>query len=329
MDQGLFLHILSQIKKDKPTVHLQGWGEPLIQKGFLSFVRLLKQEGINTSFTTNGSVMTKNLAEELLESGVDGITFSMAGSCSTTQDELRGAGTFSLLLNSIATFVSARERYHQGCSQIAVSYLLTPETVQELPQAVSWCRRVGVDVFVTVHLTQSAGPVQDNLAFLPSKKESSKYRYLRFRTNTRALFGKMQINMKPFYPTMTSVCDKNPISSLFINANGDVSPCVFHAPPVKNEIAWRRNGIDAYQKALVMGNVNDLTLKEIWESERYKAFREKYKQRREYHDSRLARVSYSLAGVVELETARKEIKEYFASHPVPKQCLACAKTNGY
>ncbi len=329
MDQVLFARILLQIKDYKPDVHLQGWGEPLIQRKFLSFVQQLKREKISTSFTTNGTVMSENIATAIVESGVDGVTFSMAGGCSLTQDSLRGDGTFLLLQNAITTLVNVREQYEQGGPQIAISYLLTPDTVQELPKAVSWCRSVGVDAFSTVFLTQSGGDVQKALAFLPSKEEAAEYRFLRIRTNVSALLGRMKLNLKPFYPTLTPVCDKNPLNNIFISANGDVSPCVFLAPPVGEAIVWHHSGKDVRQRRFVMGNLKTLTLKEIWETGEYASFREKFRQRKEYYDEKLSKVSYSLSGSCELETARDKIQNYFISHPAPMQCMACAKLKGY
>ena len=329
MDQALFARILLQIKKIKPDVHLQGWGEPLIQRNFLSFVRQLKREKIGTSFTTNGTVMSEDFAKSIIESGVDGVTFSMAGACALTQDKLRGDGTFLLLQNAVITLVNVKKLYGQGRPQIAVSYLLTPDTAQELPKAVSWCRSVGVDALSTVFLTQSGGAVQKALVFLPSKEEAVKYRFLRIRTNVSALFGRMKLNLKPFYPTVTPVCDKNPLNHIFISANGDVSPCVFLAPPVGDEIVWQHNGADVCQRRLVMGNLRHLTLKEIWETDEYESFREKFRKRKEYYDEEIAKVTYSFSGSCELETAIDKIQNYFVSHPAPEQCLACAKLKGY
>ena len=329
MDQALFSRILLQIKDFKPDVHLQGWGEPLIQRKFLSFVQQLKREKISTSFTTNGTIMSQSIANSIVESGVDGVTFSMAGGCSLTQDSLRGGGTFALLQNAVLTLVNVRKQYEQAGPHIAISYILTPATVQELPKAVAWCRSVGVDAFSTVFLTQSGGPVQKALAFLPSKEESAEYRFLRIRANVSALFGRLKLNIKLFYPTLTPVCDKNPLNNIFISANGDVSPCVFLAPPVGDEIIWQHNGLDVCQRRVVMGNLKDRTLKEIWKTDEYETFREKFRQRKEYYDEKLSTVSYSLSGCCELETARDKINNYFISHSAPKQCLACAKRKGY
>jgi MoaA/NifB/PqqE/SkfB family radical SAM enzyme len=167
------------------------------------------------------------------------------------------------------------------------------------------------------------------LAFLPPEEEAKKYRFLRIRTNICALFAKMRLSMKPFYPTMTPVCDKNPLHSLFISANGDVSPCVFLAPPIHAEIMWQYEGYDICQRSCVMGNVNHLTLEEIWETDEYEGFREKFRRRKQYHDKILSKVSYSLSGSTELEAAIHKIQNYFTSHSPPKQCMACAKIKGY
>jgi len=128
---------------------------------------------------------------------------------------------------------------------------------------------------------------------------------------------------------MSPVCDKNPLNSLFISANGDVSPCVFLAPPVGEEIVWQHGRVAVRQRRFVMGNLKNLTLKEIWETDEYETFRERFRQRKEYYDERLSKVSYSLSGSIELETARDKIQNYFISHSAPKQCLACAKLKGY
>ena len=329
MDLNLFARIIGQLKQTKPTVHLQGWGEPLLQKNFLDYVKLLKNEKICTSFTTNGSVMHARLASELIESGLDGITFSMAGFRSATHDELRGEGSLTRVKNAITIIAGTRKRLNQTQPILAVSYILTPQTVKELPQAISWCRKAGIDNFVTVNLTQSGGKTQHGLRFLLSKEKSKEYYFTRILAHIGALPGKMKLDMQPFFPTLSPVCDKNPLNKLFISADGDVAPCVFLAPPVKGKIIWYSNTGQKSQSSLQMGNMGHLTLKEIWEGEKYRKFRRQFRQRKEYYDKRLGRVSYSLSGAKELEDAVMGIQHYFRSHPPPRECLRCAKIDGY
>lgn len=329
LELNLFARIIDQIKQTKPTVHLQGWGEPLLQKNFLDYVRLLKNEKIITSFTTNGSVMDERLARAVIESSVDGITFSMAGFRSATHDELRGQGSLTRLKQAITTIVSARKQFKQSHPLMAVSYILTPQTVKELPQAISWCRKAGIDSFVTVNLTQSGGKTQHGLRFLPSKEKAKSYYYTRCLANIAALPGIMKLDMRPFSPTLSPVCDKNPLNKLFISADGDVAPCVFLAPPVKAEITWHSNTEQKSQPSLQMGNLSNLTLKEIWEGEKYRKFRRLFRQRKEYYDKRLGNVSYSMYGAKELEDAVTDIQQFFLSNPPPQECLFCSKIDGY
>jgi len=308
---------------------LQGWGEPLLHPDTLFHIRQLKADGIKVSFTTNGTVMDKTLAEALVDSGLDGVTFSMAGNSSSTQDKLRGIGTFSLLQEAIRTFVAAKDSCGNSLPHLAVSFLLTPETLEELAGAVTWSRKNSVDAFVTVHLTQAGCRNQQELQFMVPKHEVSCYRWLRIHTQLRALFSRMRLDLKQFHPTITPVCDKNPLNSLFISANGDVSPCVFLCPPIKKEITWYQEEMEIRQKPLIFGNVQDDSLAEIWQSPEYCHFRDRFRKRKEYHDRQLAGISYSFAGSGELDWAVKAIKHHFSTHPAPQSCAACAKLDGY
>jgi len=78
-----------------------------------------------------------------------------------------------------------------------------------------------------------------------------------------------------------------------------------------------------------MGNVKYFTLKEIWETDEYEVFREKFRRRKQYHDRTLSKVSYSLSGSAELETAINKIQNYLNSHSAPSQCMGCVKLKGY
>ena len=329
MSEGLFRSIVTQLGETKPSVHLQGWGEPLLHPATISHIHQLKSAGVTVSFTTNGTIMDNLIADSLITSGLDGLTFSMAGGSRTTQEKLRGVGSFELLRRSIQTVVKARAARKTEFPTVAVSYLLTPETAEELPEAISWSRKNGVNSFVTVHLTQAGGRGQRDLQFMMAKNEAQRFHTLRIKAQTRALFGTMRLDLKNFHPTLTAVCDKNPLHSLFINTRGEVSPCVFLCPPIEGEITWYHKGSKHAQKALSFGNIGRSSLAELWESPDYCDFRERFRKRLEFHDRELSKVSFSAAGSFELEAAVKAIEAYFLACPPPIVCRGCAKLDGY
>ena len=54
MNGELFQRIVAQIEqidKSKPSVHLQGWGEPLLHPATMSHIGQLKSAGVTVSFT--------------------------------------------------------------------------------------------------------------------------------------------------------------------------------------------------------------------------------------------------------------------------------------
>ncbi|MGB3211072.1 MAG: radical SAM protein [Desulforhopalus sp.] len=328
MDQRLFRLILAQIPA-KVSIHLQGWGEPLLHPDTLSHIRELKAAGAMVSFTTSGSLMESTLAHALIDSGLDGLTFSMAGNCRSTQDNLRGAGSFAHLQKAIRTFISAKKSRSESFFRVAVSYLLTPQTVPELPGAISWCRKNGVDALSTVHLTQAGCRTQQKLQFMLSRQEARHYHPLRIQAQLRAICSKMRLTMKAFHPTLTPVCDKNPINSLFISADGEVSPCVFLLPPVRQEVVWYHKNRISRQKPVSFGNLRKTSLSDIWDHPTYRQFRDRFKERKNYHDQKLAGVSYSLEGSEKLDAAVGAIAHYLAIYPPPQPCTACGKLDGY
>ena len=54
-------------------------GEPTVRKGYLSFLRQLKQlEGVRqVTLTTNGLLLDARAMDELMDIGIDGINFSI------------------------------------------------------------------------------------------------------------------------------------------------------------------------------------------------------------------------------------------------------------
>lgn len=331
MDATLFTRILDQIKGYRPPVHLQGWGESLLHKRLFQFIVELKECDIPVTFSSNGTMLTEALADDLVKSGLDGITFSMSGTSSETQDPLRGDGSFERLERSVKTMVAARKVHGSTAPKIALSYLLTPQTVRELPGAVTWCARLGVDALVCVAMTQVATRAQESLRFY-IKKEERRFRLLRVRSNIQALLHGVSLDMKPFHPVLTGVCSKNPLHSFFISSRGEVSPCVFQCPPIGGSggaIDWQYNGKRKRISPLVFGNLTELSLREIWEGEEYCRFREAWRKRLSFHDKKLGRVAYSLEGAVELEKAVADINDFYDRNPVPDACALCGKKDGF
>lgn len=84
MTVEMFEKAIVQLKEfDAPinVIHLYGLGEPFLNRNLPQFIRRIKEENAakEVKTTTNGSLLTHSLIDELVEAGLDEITISLNG----------------------------------------------------------------------------------------------------------------------------------------------------------------------------------------------------------------------------------------------------------
>lgn len=333
VEKDMSLEMLDQVLERSPgilSVHLQGWGEPLLHPDLPAMVRICKNRGLSVSFTSNGSTMDMDLADRLIGSGLDAVTFSMAGGRAATQDAVRGRGSFKNLRRSVEVFLARRSQdAPENRPKMAISYLLTPRTVEELPGVVRWCRRSGIERLATVHLTQAVHQEQQDLQLFPDSLTLG-HKWLRFWSNFLAL-GKddFRFSLRPFVSEKLPMCDKDPMTTCYVAADASVSPCVFLNPPVPQGIQWKKGEETRFQIPVIFGNLADQDLSAIYSSEEYRAFRRRFEDRVELYGRAMSKVGYSMEGVNQLERANAEIARGFKVHFPPEPCRFCRKLEGF
>ena len=309
------------------TIHLQGWGEPLVLGSFIWYLEAAKESGCRVSFTTNGQIMDRDLAVSLIRSGVDAVTFSMAGATAGVQDSLRGPGSFARLQSSISILTTAKKELDSKSPVLAVSYLLTSTTVEELPGAVGWCGKHDISLLAGVHLTHAANEEQQSLQLFPTNDRRIKN--LVRKAHVRALFAGIRLELPSFQPTMMPVCAKDPVHNISIAADGSVAPCVFLNAPVGSPVRWQGKNRSIGSTPYVFGNISQQRLKDIWNKPAYREFRHCFLKRQRLYRQALARVGYDMDGILQLERAKRKIKRDFIDNPVPSPCRQCPKLCGY
>lgn len=310
------------------TVHLQGWGEPLLSTDLFKIIEQLKNHPVKLSFTTNGTCLTTKMAENIIDTRVDSVTFSMAGGKEQTHDQLRGSHSYQKMMTSINNLLQKRAKNKNSTLKIAISYLLTPQTVKELPKVIRWCRKNRIDKLATVHLTQSSTDLQEKLQYIFQKNNLTQ-KLQRAWLNILSISGRLDFSLRSYTPSLSPICDKIPGQSLFISAKGDVSPCVFLNPPVKNGIVWQDRGKRQFQKPEIFGNIHQTPLNTILEDTGYREFVGIYERRIKFYSNALSKVSYSLEGAEQLERATKKIARMFQENPPPIPCTHCRKLDGF
>jgi MoaA/NifB/PqqE/SkfB family radical SAM enzyme len=297
-------------------VVLQGWGEPLCNPELPRMVARLTEAGARCTITTNGCLLDERMARELLRAGLPLLTVSISGAKPETHARLRPPSDLSALLERIArTRALARE---MGAPvRLTVSFLQQPENIEELPEVVALAKRLGLDDCLAVNATFLPTKVHERHLLRPGASERSAAR--------RALWG--AIWRRQAYTRVEckegekAVCANDPTRNLTIGASGAVSPCIFLQLPLKSEPPER-------PPEMILGNVFETDLEDIWNGPDYAAFRETFARRHDFAEATWGGVGRDEAGRRRLREAPARLAAFFADNPAPAPCRACAKLQG-
>jgi MoaA/NifB/PqqE/SkfB family radical SAM enzyme len=297
-------------------VHLQGWGEPLLHRRIFDMIAAAKRAGCRVGFTTNGTRLTRDAGERLLDLGLDVLAVSIAGAEPATHAAIRVGSDLAKLLDNLRGFLALRAQRGSARPKVEVFYLMTRTNLAELARAVELAAGAGADELVATNLDYVMTPGLD--ALRPYSHAPPDPACRDALAAARRMAARTGIAFRP-YPLQAremAVCDLNPLKILFISADGSVSPCVYTALTGQAGIPRFFDGRAVEIPAVRFGNVNDAPLMEIWASAEYGAFRQRFAKR-------LLAAKQLAFGVAGRAAAADE------DTPAPEACRTCPKLHGF
>lgn len=244
-----FKHILDQF--DSPDdILLCGIGEPLLNQDIIKMVQYIKRKGSRPTMITNGTIMTKQKAEQLIDAGLTKITFSIHGGTAETHQLIRqgpkNVDSLERVYNNIKQFVEVRNERKADVYVIA-NYLAARQAVAEFPLTLKKAKAIGIDEVVALRLINVDGTL-DHLA-----PDNAQERQMVSYKKVAADLG-----IKFSFWEGAGMC-KELWECIFIMSNGDVGPCdgwLYDKPP--------------------MGNLLKDRLAEMWNGPKYQELRKTF-----------------------------------------------------
>lgn len=124
-------------------IHYLG-GEPLMAPALIPSMLFAKKNNITTTITTNGTLLTQNMAEMLFELNIAFLSVSLEGISSYTNDIIRGKGTFNNVVSNLKNVVSLRNNMKYK-SKIFLTLTLNRYNLCEAEKILSFADNLGVD----------------------------------------------------------------------------------------------------------------------------------------------------------------------------------------
>lgn len=149
MDRDLFEHILKQLHgREIKKFTIQGYGEPLLDKNFCHFVRRVKQELDCPTFTvSNGSIITPELAQEMVDSGLDKIKISFYGTNKAEYEAVHRKLSYEKTVEGIEALIAAKRAAR---SKMIIRLQYIGKWWKFLPFAWQWATKVRIG-YNTLH----------------------------------------------------------------------------------------------------------------------------------------------------------------------------------
>lgn len=275
MSMSTFERLIPAFKQTR-LVHLQGWGEPLLNRDFFKMIAVAKQVGCTVGTSTNGMLLDEPSVRDLVKTGLDIIAFSLAG-IDERNDQAREGTHLADILNAIRAISHEKRKASVDKPDIHIAYLLLRsalEDVRELPQVMQ-----GLDVNQVVLTTLDFVPNEELAEEAIVPEGTTEYAELAAYLDEVVLSGRrMGLDIHYYLAKpgpRQQVCTENPQHALFVSSDGTVSPCVFTNLPV-TDVNYQAAGDTLTYHPLIFGNVNDHSIGDIWRQKDYAAFRRSF-----------------------------------------------------
>jgi MoaA/NifB/PqqE/SkfB family radical SAM enzyme len=265
MDIGTFGRLWPLMRRSG-RVHLQGWGEPLLNPAFFEMAALARRAGCQVSTTTCGLRMDPDLALRIVESGIDIVAFSLAGTDPASNAARHGVG-FDRVCDAVSILQNFRRERMGVHLEIHFAYLMLASNMEAVAGLPALMQRLGVHAAVISTLDYLFEPGLEAEAFQPHETEKlARAAAVLAETAAEAKHLDLQFHYELLDPAAAGTsCRENIDRSLYVSAGGLVSPCVYVNVPTEIADPRRR----------VFGDVRTQDPVEIWNSPDFRGFRER------------------------------------------------------
>ncbi len=298
------------------SVVLEGWGESLLHKDLIEFIRLAKEQGPEVGFVTSGMGLNDGYLERLVDGGVDFMGFSLSGGTAETHNRIRVNSDFDALLCTIGTLTRMKEERGLTKPRVHIVYLMLSDNILEAPRVIEKAKEVGIEEVIFINIALVSNMEQDRekvftcdegeMPALVSMEEAKKTAN---RLNIKLTASDLRCHD-------VAVCSENPLDNLYISVNGDVSPCVYLFPPIPSPFRRVFCGGEHSLEKVSFGNIFEDPFETIWNHPGYADFRDHFFGRRK-----------KMGEVYETLLTLKRVVDPNFPDP-PQSCRTCYKIMG-
>jgi radical SAM protein with 4Fe4S-binding SPASM domain len=242
IQSSFFKKVVDSIHETLIYLNFYFQGEPYLHKDLFDMIRYAADKGIYTSTSTNAHFLDDERARKTVESGLSRLIISIDGADQETYSQYRVGGDLSKVIAGTANLIRWKKSLRSHTPFVVFQFLVVRPNEHQVDKVRQMAASLGVDE-VWIKTAQVIDYTNDPNRLIPLEQKYSRYK--------KDKSGQvLPVNAMPDY------CWKMWHSQV-ITWNGLVVPCCFDK--------------DAEHP---MGNLNEQSVPEIWESKNYEEFRQ-------------------------------------------------------
>ncbi|MFC1717339.1 tungsten cofactor oxidoreductase radical SAM maturase [Candidatus Poribacteria bacterium] len=271
MDMETFHAIVRQLEDfpDVQSVTLAGFGEPLYHPEILNMARAIKDLGLELNISTNGTLLDADVAEELVDIGLDKIVVSLDSGHPQLFEDIRIGADLDIVLSNLRTLNEIKQRRSSKLPTIGIEFVAMRRNVHEIGDLPRLASLLGAVSIIVTNLLPHTEEMKEEVLYNDSVELPGCGGWPVRAGNSWVQWGTMS------YPRMhwgsDSHCRFIGDRSLVIGWDGGISPCYALLHSYQCYIFDKLKHVSKYS----IGNVCDRKLLELWTSEEYVRFRHK------------------------------------------------------
>jgi radical SAM protein with 4Fe4S-binding SPASM domain len=241
LDPLLYRNVIDQLASTLSYLTFYFQGEPYLHPDFLEMVHYASRKSIYTATSTNAHYLNEEVARHTVRSGLDRLIISIDGTTQQSYESYRIGGTLKKVVDGTRHIISAKKELNSRTPHVVFQFLVVGPNEHQIPEVYELARELGVDRVVLK--TAQVYDYNNGSALIPKQE-----RYSRYRKNSDGSYS--------IKNTMDDHCWRM-WHSCVVTWDGRVVPCCFDK--------------DAH---FVLGDLKEQTFAEIWNGDRYNAFRQ-------------------------------------------------------
>ncbi len=142
MSEEVFKKVINRLKQYNNISYLIfcGNGEPLVHPKITEFVKIAKKNRLNTGLITNGSLLSREKADKLIDIGINNINISFSSNNPDNFKKIHCGSDFEIVKKNIEYVISKKSK-----TNINLQVSPTQFNKDELPEFIDYWYKKGVD----------------------------------------------------------------------------------------------------------------------------------------------------------------------------------------